>query len=76
LTFLRKLVSFVLSTSLCKPYSSAKFLAKKIPIEHILASTRSGAGRLGASTGRFNSGQEGAVNLNERAPSGADACNC
>ncbi|PCH33540.1 ras-domain-containing protein [Wolfiporia cocos MD-104 SS10] len=49
-------------------------IAKKIPIEQILASSR-GAGRAGAAGGR-TSGQEGAVNLEENASKGRDACNC
>jgi len=48
--------------------------AKKIPIEHIIASTRGGAGRPGAA-GRSGA-QESGVNLEENAPKGNDACNC
>jgi len=48
-------------------------IAKKIPIEHILASTRGGTGRPGAS--RAGAAQEG-VNLEENAAKGKDACNC
>lgn len=47
--------------------------AKKIPIEHILASNR-GAGRNGAA-GRAGANQQG-VNLEENAPMGKDACKC
>ncbi|OBZ79478.1 Vacuolar protein sorting-associated protein 21 [Grifola frondosa] len=50
-------------------------IAKKIPIEQILASTR-GAGRPGAAAGRAGAAQEGAVNLEENAAKGKDACNC
>ncbi|KAF9240918.1 GTP-binding protein ypt5 [Melanogaster broomeanus] len=51
-------------------------IAKKIPIEHILASTR-GAGRNGAAGGRPNaSRQEGAVSLGENQAKSKDACNC
>ncbi len=50
-------------------------VAKKIPIEHILASTR-GAGRAGAGANRAGtSRQEGGVNLEEGAKP-KDACNC
>ncbi|KZT55923.1 ras-domain-containing protein [Calocera cornea HHB12733] len=50
-------------------------IAKKIPIEHILASVRGGpaGGRAGAGQGR---GQPGNVNLQEGAPTGGKACNC
>jgi hypothetical protein len=51
-------------------------IAKKIPIEHILASTRAGTGRPGASSSRIAAAQEG-VNLNDNAARrGEDACNC
>ncbi|THH03226.1 hypothetical protein EW145_g6423 [Phellinidium pouzarii] len=49
-------------------------IAKKIPIEHILASTR-GGGRNGGPVGRAGGGQQG-VNLEENAPKSKDACNC
>lgn len=50
-------------------------IARKIPIEHILASTR-GAGRAGAGANRAGaSRQEGGVNL-EEGPKPKDACNC
>jgi len=48
-------------------------IAKKIPIEHILASTRGGTGRPGAA--RPGTAQEG-VNLEENAAKSKDACNC
>jgi len=51
-------------------------IAKKIPIEHILASTRGGAGRPGAAGARAGAAQEGGVNLQENAAKGKDACNC
>jgi len=52
-------------------------IAKKIPIEQILASSRGGAGRPGAAGGRaVTSRQEGGVNLEENAAKGKDACNC
>jgi len=50
-------------------------IAKKIPIEHILASTRGGAGRPGAASARIGARQEG-VNLDENQGKGKDACNC
>jgi len=49
-------------------------IAKKIPIEHILASTR-GTGRNGGPAGRAAGNQQG-VNLDENAAKGKDACNC
>ncbi|KAL5535313.1 VPS21 [Sanghuangporus sanghuang] len=49
-------------------------IAKKIPIEHILASSR-GAGRNGGPSGRGAANQQG-VNLEESAAKGKDACNC
>ncbi|KDQ63782.1 hypothetical protein JAAARDRAFT_29825 [Jaapia argillacea MUCL 33604] len=48
-------------------------IAKKIPIEHILASTR-GAGRPGA--GGRPGAPDGGVTLDENAAKGKDACNC
>jgi hypothetical protein len=48
--------------------------AKKIPIEHILASARGGAGRPGA-TSRAGA-PEGGVNLQDNAAKANDACNC
>ncbi|KAF8446087.1 GTP-binding protein ypt5 [Boletus edulis BED1] len=51
-------------------------IAKKIPIEHILASNRS-AGRNGAAGNRAGaSRQEGAVDLEENPAKAKDACNC
>ncbi|ETW86901.1 hypothetical protein HETIRDRAFT_377553 [Heterobasidion irregulare TC 32-1] len=50
-------------------------IAKKIPIEHILASSRGAAGRPGAGGGRAGGAAEG-VNLDENQPKGKDACNC
>lgn len=52
-------------------------IAKKIPIEQILASSRNGAGRAGGASGRAGTGsQQGGVNLEENAAKGKDACNC
>lgn len=48
-------------------------IAKKIPIEHILASTR-GANRNAGSAGA--GGSQRGVNLDENATKGKDACNC
>ena len=50
--------------------------AKKIPIEHILASTRSNSGRPGAAGNRAEGPQQRGVNLEEDATKGKDACNC
>ncbi|KAJ4489418.1 ras family-domain-containing protein [Lentinula edodes] len=50
-------------------------IAKKIPIEHILAAG-GGVRRPGAPGGRSGSAQEGAVNLEENANKPKDACNC
>ncbi|KAA1471568.1 ras-domain-containing protein [Dentipellis sp. KUC8613] len=50
-------------------------IAKKIPIEHILASSRGAAGRPGAGGSRPGGAQEG-VNLDENQAKGKDACNC
>ncbi|KAI0651740.1 ras family-domain-containing protein [Trametes meyenii] len=50
-------------------------IAKKIPIDQILASSRGGAGRPGAASGRAGA-QEGGVNLEENNAKGKDACNC
>lgn len=49
--------------------------AKKIPIEHILASTRGSVGR-GGNGGRPGASQQGDVNLDENANKARDACNC
>ncbi|KAF5390319.1 hypothetical protein D9757_002789 [Collybiopsis confluens] len=51
-------------------------IAKKIPIEHILAASRGGVGRQGAAGGRSGTTQDGAVNLEENANKSKDACNC
>ena len=51
-------------------------IAKKIPIEHILASTRGAGGRGGATGGRPGATQQGGVNLEENANKARDACNC
>jgi Ras-related protein Rab-5C len=48
--------------------------AKKIPIEHILASSRGAGGRAGAA-GAARSTEPG-VNLEENATKAKDACNC
>ncbi|KAJ3883037.1 GTP-binding protein ypt5 [Lentinula edodes] len=50
-------------------------IAKKIPIEHILAAG-GGVRRPGAPGGRSGNAQEGAVNLEENANKPKDACNC
>ncbi|KAI0374284.1 GTP-binding protein ypt5 [Pilatotrama ljubarskyi] len=50
-------------------------IAKKIPIDQILASSRGGAGRPGAAAGRAGA-QEGGVNLDENNAKSKDACNC
>jgi len=50
--------------------------AKKIPIEHILASTRGNAGRPGASGSRAEAARQTGLNLEENATKGKDACNC
>jgi hypothetical protein len=49
-------------------------IAKKIPIEHILASTRGGAGRSSGAGGRAGGARE-EVNLEEQ-QSKKDGCNC
>ncbi|KIP12590.1 hypothetical protein PHLGIDRAFT_81859 [Phlebiopsis gigantea 11061_1 CR5-6] len=52
-------------------------IAKKIPIDQIMASSRGGAGRASAAGGRGGTaGQDGNVNLQENAAKGKDACNC
>ncbi|KAF9532077.1 GTP-binding protein ypt5 [Crepidotus variabilis] len=51
-------------------------IAKKIPIEHILASTRSNSGRPGASGSRAEGTQAGGVNLDQDATKAKDGCNC
>ncbi|KAJ6627122.1 GTP-binding protein ypt5 [Mycena sp. CBHHK59/15] len=50
-------------------------IAKKIPIEHILAATRGGTGRPGAAGSRAGAQQEGGVNLESTAKP-KDACSC
>ncbi|KAG6878434.1 hypothetical protein C0993_007035 [Termitomyces sp. T159_Od127] len=49
-------------------------IAKKIPIEHILAATR-GTGRLGTA-GRADGVRQEGVNLQENQAKAKDACNC
>ena len=61
------------STIEIKSLSSA---AKKIPIEHILASTRNNSGRPGTVSNRAEGPQQRGVNLEEDANKGKDACNC
>jgi len=51
-------------------------IAKKIPIEHILASTRGVGGRGGGPGGRPGASQPGDVSLEENANKARDACNC
>jgi len=51
-------------------------IAKKIPIEHILASTRGNTGRPGAGGNRAEGARQPGVNLEEDAAKGKDACNC
>ncbi|KAJ7487391.1 GTP-binding protein ypt5 [Mycena galericulata] len=63
----------VLLTS--SPKSWFPLLAKKIPIEHILAATRGAAGRPGAAGGRAGTQPEGSVNLDSTTKP-KDACNC
>jgi len=50
-------------------------IAKKIPIDQILAASRTGAGRPGAPGTRPANGQQGAVNLEENAAK-KDGCSC
>ncbi|TCD66376.1 hypothetical protein EIP91_001425 [Steccherinum ochraceum] len=50
-------------------------IAKKIPIEQILASSRGSAGRPGA-PGARTAGQEGGVNLEQNTAKDKDGCNC
>ena len=49
--------------------------AKKIPIEHILASNRNSV-RSGANGSRGEASQQSGVNLDEGANKAKDACNC
>ncbi|KAF8898583.1 GTP-binding protein ypt5 [Infundibulicybe gibba] len=51
-------------------------IAKKIPIEHILAATRGGVGRPGGASRVDGARQEGGVNLDENTAKPKDACNC
>ncbi|KAH6917240.1 GTP-binding protein ypt5 [Coprinopsis sp. MPI-PUGE-AT-0042] len=52
-------------------------IAKKIPIEHILASSRGSQGRPGATGARAEGSQSQNVNLDQNAAAKAqDACNC
>jgi len=52
-------------------------IAKKIPIEHILAATRGGAaGQRGAAAGGRGAGTPANVTLNEGQAKGPNACNC
>jgi len=52
-------------------------IAKKIPIEHILASSRGNAGRPGAAGGRNAEGSQAQnVDLDQNAAAPKDACNC
>lgn len=64
------------ASTLCELMIPLSALAKKIPIEQILASTRGGAGRPGTTGGRAGGAQEGGVNLQENAAQGKDSCNC
>ncbi|TEB39231.1 GTP-binding protein ypt5 [Coprinellus micaceus] len=51
-------------------------IAKKIPIEHILASARNNAGRPGLAGNRGEGSQPQNVNLDQNAAKTKDACNC
>ncbi|KAI0079579.1 ras-domain-containing protein [Panus rudis PR-1116 ss-1] len=51
-------------------------IAKKIPIDQILASTRGGAGRAGAAGNRTPGQQGGGVNLDENNTKGKENCAC
>jgi len=51
-------------------------IAKKIPIEHILAATRGNSARNGASGSRADSTRQQGVNLEENQGQSKDACNC
>ncbi|KAF6766343.1 GTP-binding protein ypt5 [Ephemerocybe angulata] len=51
-------------------------IAKKIPIEHILASARGNAGRPGLAGNRAEGAQSQNVNLDQNATKAKDACNC
>ena len=63
-------------TTLPESYILTHLIAKKIPIEHILASTRGAGGRGGVTGGRPGASQPGDVNLEENANKARDACNC
>ncbi|KAF9015309.1 GTP-binding protein ypt5 [Cyathus striatus] len=51
-------------------------IAKKIPIEHILAASRGATARSGAATGRSGTSGQDNVNLQNDANKPKDACNC
>ncbi|PFH54615.1 hypothetical protein AMATHDRAFT_134770 [Amanita thiersii Skay4041] len=51
-------------------------IAKKIPIEHILAASRGGSGRPGVTGSRANGTRQDNVNLGDDAAKSKDACNC
>ncbi|KAF8640713.1 hypothetical protein AX17_000366 [Amanita inopinata Kibby_2008] len=51
-------------------------IAKKIPIEDILAASRSGSGRSGAAGSRPNGTRQDNLNLEENPARSKDACNC
>lgn len=51
-------------------------IAKKIPIEHILASTRGGANRTGTNGARSGGAQQNGVSLQDDQNKAKDACNC
>jgi len=51
-------------------------IAKKIPIEHILASSRSNTGRAGPGGNRAEGSQQRGVTLEEDVNKAKDACNC
>jgi len=51
-------------------------IAKKIPIEHILAATRGNPNRAGASTNHAAGTRQEGVNLEEGPAKAKDACNC
>lgn len=50
--------------------------AKKIPIEHILASSRSNTGRAGAGGNRAEGSQQQGVSFDDDGNKAKDACNC
>jgi Ras-related protein Rab-5C/Rab family protein len=51
-------------------------IAKKIPIEHILAATRGNGARSASGNNRAEGSQQSNVNLNEDSNKVKDACNC